>query len=592
MPIDDKTKREVLEWLLSQPTLRLSKRNKQFLRFVAEESIAGRGNRIKAYTIAVEVFGRSPDFDGGLDPVVRIEAGRLRLGLAQYYANEGRLDPIRIAVPPGGYEPMFEVMSGSVLEAMAGDRVSPPAGQPSRNTQLSGAHVVASQAPASRDKTVFVRATLGFIHLRTLWKIVPIGALALAAAAYFWAPWQRDGATETPTAVVLRAVPVTSDVPTLALARTLSEALPASLARFGGLSVVAPMGDQSSEDVVAKVTGQASPSRKIYVVTMLVTIDDLVTRASWQVFNGRDQALLWSGASETRAGHGRSAAPEDAIAEKIAAAIASRGALIPSHERKTIVGNPTPGYACIARARDLFVLDDAIRKVLIDCLERTVAQNPEHGEAWGWLAYAYVDESRVQIADSNASAEALRRAAAAVERAERYAPYLATTYQFASTVAFQQGDIEKFERTAKRAIELNPSDPSLRITYGNRLEAIGRYDEGVAILKEAVASRPTPVATDYFVLVLDLYRRQQYREAVAMLERHPAPNLYHYWLMMAAAQSHLGNTAAASNAVKRLLEIRPNYGSLMRKDFQYRRFEQARIDDFAAALKKAGLAVD
>jgi hypothetical protein len=59
-----------------------SERSRGFLRFVVEETLAGRGERIKGYTIAVEVFGRDAAFDAHNDPVVRIEAGRLRRAVA------------------------------------------------------------------------------------------------------------------------------------------------------------------------------------------------------------------------------------------------------------------------------------------------------------------------------------------------------------------------------------------------------------------------------------------------------------------------------------------------------------------------------
>ncbi|MGX5806414.1 hypothetical protein ACWGS9_35555, partial [Bradyrhizobium sp. Arg314] len=64
-------------------------REHRFLSYVVEEALSGRGDRIKAYTVAVEVFGRGQSFDPQTDPIVRIEAGHLRRALERYYLTSG-----------------------------------------------------------------------------------------------------------------------------------------------------------------------------------------------------------------------------------------------------------------------------------------------------------------------------------------------------------------------------------------------------------------------------------------------------------------------------------------------------------------------
>lgn len=81
-------------------------RSAAFLTYAVEETLAGRADRIKGYSIAVEVFKRSNGFTQD-DPVVRIEAGRLRRVLERYYFTAGQRDPIRIDIPKGGYVPTF-----------------------------------------------------------------------------------------------------------------------------------------------------------------------------------------------------------------------------------------------------------------------------------------------------------------------------------------------------------------------------------------------------------------------------------------------------------------------------------------------------
>ena len=85
-----------------------SERNRRFIEYVVEETLMGRGDRIKAYNIATVVFGRGDSFDPTLDPVVRMEARRLRRSLERFYLVEGEGGPVRIALPKGGYVPKFQ----------------------------------------------------------------------------------------------------------------------------------------------------------------------------------------------------------------------------------------------------------------------------------------------------------------------------------------------------------------------------------------------------------------------------------------------------------------------------------------------------
>ena len=67
-----------LERILSAPEFRSTERNRKFLRYVTEQMLQGREDKVKAYSIAVDVVGRPANFDPVIDPIVRIEATRLR----------------------------------------------------------------------------------------------------------------------------------------------------------------------------------------------------------------------------------------------------------------------------------------------------------------------------------------------------------------------------------------------------------------------------------------------------------------------------------------------------------------------------------
>src|SRR5919112_831458 len=99
--------RAQLDILLASPDLDAPARARRFLRYVVEETLAGRAERIKAYAVGMEVFGRDKNFDAQSDPAVRIEAGRLRRALERYYLSNGLSDPVVITIPKGAYVPHF-----------------------------------------------------------------------------------------------------------------------------------------------------------------------------------------------------------------------------------------------------------------------------------------------------------------------------------------------------------------------------------------------------------------------------------------------------------------------------------------------------
>jgi Tol biopolymer transport system component len=90
-----------------------SARLSRFLEFVVERTLAGEANELKEYRIGLEVFGRPASYDPRLDPVVRVEARRLRKRLARYYESEGLQNGLRITIPKGAYAANFTAGTAS-----------------------------------------------------------------------------------------------------------------------------------------------------------------------------------------------------------------------------------------------------------------------------------------------------------------------------------------------------------------------------------------------------------------------------------------------------------------------------------------------
>jgi hypothetical protein len=144
-----------LDRILGGPLFKNSKRYPNLLRYVVERSLDGQPGHLKERTLGIEVFGREPDYDTNLDPVVRTSAVEIRKRIAQYYHEPGHETEIRIDFPPGTYLPEF---------------------------RLPQKPAVADAAPARPKRAFFVAG----------------GALAAAALAalILFRPWEPKGALE------------------------------------------------------------------------------------------------------------------------------------------------------------------------------------------------------------------------------------------------------------------------------------------------------------------------------------------------------------------------------------------------------------
>ena len=111
--ISDSEAKAELERVLASSDFPASSRNRRFLEFVVLRMLAGEQERISAYSVATQVFGRPETFNALVDPIVRIEAGKLRRALETYYLKSGRANQLGISIPKGGYAPVFGSAGGA-----------------------------------------------------------------------------------------------------------------------------------------------------------------------------------------------------------------------------------------------------------------------------------------------------------------------------------------------------------------------------------------------------------------------------------------------------------------------------------------------
>lgn len=126
-----------LERILASPGFANADRASRFLRFVVERTMAGEGDQLKEYVIGRAVFDRGDDYDPRIDSIVRVEAGRLRSKVDEYYSGPGRGDGILIKLQRGSYAPTFEPAGQATTSVAVDEDAAAPTESPVSRSRLS-----------------------------------------------------------------------------------------------------------------------------------------------------------------------------------------------------------------------------------------------------------------------------------------------------------------------------------------------------------------------------------------------------------------------------------------------------------------------
>jgi Tol biopolymer transport system component len=205
--VPDALIRAQLDRILASDVFSRSGQLRRFLSFIVERRLDGQGHALKESVIAHELYGKQTDFDGGTDPVVRVDARRLRDKLREYY--DGRSDPVVISLPKGSYVPAFEANAASTAPSAASSQ--PPEIQPAASRRRAGMAVGALAIAAA-----IVAALLAWRAIRTAdapTQLLPLasypgveGPPALSPDGNLVAFAWSSGAETGPTDIYVKAV--------------------------------------------------------------------------------------------------------------------------------------------------------------------------------------------------------------------------------------------------------------------------------------------------------------------------------------------------------------------------------------------------
>jgi tetratricopeptide (TPR) repeat protein len=554
--------RAELDRILSDPEFRCTERNRKFLRFAAEEYFNGRAQSIKAYTIAVDVFGRAPSFDPATDPIVRIEATRLRASLLRYYELQGRNQPIRIDLPKGHYVPIFSRVAPSVEENGA-NRIEEPGNSFARPApQLSRLHPTA----------------------RTRWFSIAVGlAGGIVLGILLFAPslrgnTNREIVSEKPAVAIqirLSGDPADND------AMAMRDALMVALSGFRTLRISAP-------DAITAATGTSAGDRPAvaqhrYRVLLKYSAGRQGNVLWWQVVDEASGEVLRSGTERRDAW--KAEQPTQDVAAQLAVRLASSRGIINTLETARERDSPTLGNGCILRA--IAAIESKQKEVLgqaRDCLQRTLAIRPNDADAHAMLAGVLL-----KIDPTDAPTELTDLAVASASRAVELAPDSERSFHAKMITQFRLGHIEAAILAGRRALELNPYGPTTRARLAQILFVTGSWEEGAELARRVQTQGVSLGGDADITLAFDAYRRNQYDEALLLIRQMNKRDCFCVQVLEIATLGELGRLDEAAIAITELRRSRPQFEISLHADLARRQYAPRLVALIEAGLAKAGL---
>jgi tetratricopeptide (TPR) repeat protein len=523
--------KSALERILAWPEIARSPQLARFLDYIVRRSLDGEEQSIKAYSIAVDVFGRQTDFDPQADPIVRVQARRLRGLLEQYYGGPGADDIVRIELPVGRYVPefVFPIASG-------GDQGVALAPVPPTIELAARGHVTVSW----------------FVLL-----VIALGAAALAFSLSTWGPRQESltqaaGALQRPRLTVVEFQNLTGEPAKLLAASGLAMEVVTDLEAFDTVNVrFAGSPDALDADAV--------PSD--FILNGLVRRDPAEPgglQYSVSLTDRSSDSVVWSRAvSVAGPAIGDRWALDDVSMDLVAALGSMRG---PVHGRArellaqySIEGQEN-AYLCrmlFDIYRDTSAFSAAERAQA--CFGKLIERDRQTGPVLAAVASLTAELARATPPSERA--ERLARASELMADALRRAPTNAFVWEQRARLYELMGEHDNAEAAYGSSLQLNPASMDALAARARHLALIGRLQEAAPMARRTIEGAPSPPRWYMAVPALEALSKSDYEAALQYAEIYSQSDRELGPIFAILAAQGLGDGEIVNLYLPRVLEV-------------------------------------
>jgi TolB-like protein len=559
--------RAQLDRIVKSPEFPPSGRSVAFFIYVMEEALAGRADRIKGYSIAVEVFKRSAGFTQD-DPVVRIEAGRLRRILERYYLVAGQNDPILIDIPKGGYAPSIR-WSDPAPDAV----VVRPEEDAAMATAGSGLRL-----PAVRRR--WLALALG---------AVVIGSSYALAQQFHFRPASSHGPTLFIAPFVNLGDGPNAENYTVGLTEELLTAFP----RFKEITVFSREALKSRGPEGGSPQTGSEPDAQFFLGGGVRVSGNLV-RVTTRLIDTETTEILWSQTYDDDIRTREEFAIQSDIANKVASAVAQPYGVMAKADAANPPADGLGTRACtLSFYRYRAELSAERHAQVRDCLEATVARYPSFATASAMLSIVYLDEGRFRFNTRTDAATPIERSLNAARRGVQNDPDDVRAMQALMTALFFNNQVPEALKVGEQALETNPNDTELLGEFGTRVAMSGQWKRGAVLLDRALALNPR--GADYYhgTRALAAYMLHDNETALVEIKEADLQRFPLYHAVAAVIYVDAGMIDDARREAALFNKMRPDFIPNIVAELKSRNFQPADRARMIADIRKAGLpAVD
>jgi adenylate cyclase len=499
-PPDPNQVQAQLDRILSSPEFTGSPRLGEFLRCVTHLVLNGNSRSIKQYTIAAEVYGRDSSFNPKVDPLVRVEAGRLRRVLNKYYAGSGRQDSLLIEVPLGTYAPRFVDNAG--------------------RTDKAGAARAATAPAVSRVLAMPVVA---------VWPMKNLGE-------------QRHDY----------------------LVNGIGEELTVELSRCAALRVVAysstaHLAAQGTGDADA-VRHCAGELNAEYVLSGTLRRSGQRLRITIHLIHVDSGEQLWADRFHTEFAPSRMFDIEDRIVRQVLGRVADTYGVISRSQTRQAEGRrirEPSAYEAVLRALhyQLTMTPETFQQALT-ALDYASRVEPDSAKVWAMLSQCLFD---ADIFGFQAIPDAIENGIRYAGRAISLDPGCQFAHYAKAYASLLERDRSAMRHAAERIVSINPNAAYMVGCAGFWLCLAGDYQRGMEFFQRGTALNPQFPSWLHAAPFFDSLQHNDYETALFHADEFGLPDFFWGPLMRATVLALLGRSADANKAYRRLLELKPDF---------------------------------
>ena len=534
-----------LERILNSSDFNASRRLKNFLRFVVTETLKGNAGQIKAYTIAVTVFGRTHSFDPQTDPVVRIEAGKLRSKLEHFYYARAGKEPIRIDIPKGGYIPTFETLLPET--AQENELETATFNEPGLEPEFEAAAPQALISPETAERQAASIAVLPFVNL------------------------SRDEHMNS-------------------FIDGLAEEIAVGLTRFEDMFIASSYSArQFKEHASTSVCEIAKTLGVRFVLHGSVQTDGDFVRVCASLTHADNGADIWAQRFDGNGSLASLFSIQEEITQRVVAQLGDSFGPVHRALLKEFQQHPaqrhTPRTAALCYRRWITCMDPDLfveaKFALEQCLEY-----PDSASTLALLAEIYASDYQLAF---DSVPDALNKALHLAKNAQRLDINCQSAYWSEALVHYLRRDREQFRRTIDQVLPLNPANPFMAVSVSLLLCLSGQIGRATEITDRAILLSPYSPRWYHIIPFVNYYMDEEYKLALSEALQINAPTCFWDPLLRAAAYGQLGRRSEARGAYAELLQIQPAFVERQVRLLQGLFLSDVMIKKILGGLRAAGL---